>query len=359
MAPLKFSDLVTQRVNDGNVTNNEDDTLKCCLTSSTVIPSEFNNKLDALAVTGSKYDADYVTGCGQDCQSGDTAITYAKSDKTHTSCSVKKGKIQSRAYCMRGKEGENNRWYWATDFNNNAKVCPRDYREYSSATCQAKIETFCKKDSNLFKSECQQYCAANPSKCISYKSSYCNSADRKDDANCISWCLSKDGQGNCDMLFRERCSDENKDKDNPECYCIFSSVKKYNPFCVDAKCANQGYVTANMTTQKCPDITDCSVYNEFGVQGNVEWKDNTVIQKCSGQSSTTNVGNKDDDSAPTPSTDSSPSPTPTPTPTPTPSKDEKTKQLIMWVGIGLGVFVLLIIILLFSGKKSSPSPYYR
>lgn len=362
MTQLKFSDLVKKRADAGNVTNNKDDVLKCCLTSSTVVPVEFNNMLDAIAVTGSKYDADYVTGCGKSCNDGDTTYTHAATQPGKGACQLGK----KRAYCMRGKEGDNNRWYWAgtdSDFVKNAKVCPRGFRDYTSSGCKAKIEDYCKKDENLFKAECQQFCANNSEKCVAYKSDYCNSADRKDDSNCISWCLTEEGQGKCDKLFAERCSDEENDKDNPECNCIFSKIKKYNPYCVDAKCANTGYVTTNMKSQICPNIVDCSVYNEIGEVGrDVQWKDNSIVQKCSSKTDTTNVNQQPDDSNSDPAPEEEKKDDSPAEPAATTKKlDDKTKQIIMWVGIGLGILILLIVVIIIArgGKRPAPVMYYR
>jgi len=84
----------------------------------------------------------------------------------------------------------------------------------------------------------------------------------------------------CDPHMIQWCGEE-ENEDNPLCTCINSPVPKYNPLCVDSKCLNTGYSTANMSRLPCPDIIDCSAQLELGeVGGGVDIGAFNVEQNC-------------------------------------------------------------------------------
>lgn len=126
-------------------------------------------------------------------------------------------------------------------------------------------------------------CRDKNSQCFRNRVMHCNKSDNPDE-NCLNFCVKN--QGECDQAISKYCKKpENKDKD--VCSCLNSPARKYNPLCIDSRCARIGYATNSMLRQPCPAITDCGIYYDIkGTGGNIDFTDASLEQRCSSNTNT-------------------------------------------------------------------------
>ena len=108
---------------------------------------------------------------------------------------------------------------------------------------------------------CTDYCTNDKNKnwCVSGKGKYCGTTNIET-PRCQTWCM--ENSGSCDPGMRSFCK---KYPLNDTCTCMNSKVAKYNPLCVDTKCAQSGYATTNIKEAKgksC-NIIDCSQHTDI------------------------------------------------------------------------------------------------
>lgn len=165
------------------------------------------------------------------------------------------------------KDCDNPKWMWDDD-------CIHGYPEKTTGSCSTKS-----------------------SKCHNNRIIECNAKNNQSD-NCVNFCQAN--HGSCDDMMKNYCAKpENKDKD--ACACLNSPALKYNPLCIDGRCASIGYATKTMLDKPCPSTVDCSVYYDIkNVGQKVNFTDATINQRCS--ASTTN-DSESSDSGPDHSTD--------------------------------------------------------
>ena len=156
------------------------------------------------------------------------------------------------------------------------------------AACRTTIENHCRTNSNIFnKPICQNYCAKNKSWCDDIKSKHCNTPANTSSETCQTWCKSASGMGKCDGGMINFCNVvDNKDKNI--CKCVNSSIAKkkgkFNPLCIDAKCASVGYATQPMLEGSrggCM-ITDCTQYVDLKDIAAAEVQMTTEFQQSCG-----------------------------------------------------------------------------
>jgi len=129
-------------------------------------------------------------------------------------------------------------------------------------------------------------CLGKASKCHGNRLAHCNNSSVPSD-KCLNFC--NDNQGSCDALMRKFC-DIPANKDSSICSCLNSPATKYNPVCIDSKCVRNGYQTSSMLTQKCPAITDCSIYYDIKDTGkSISFKDASIEQRCGNSNSGSNT----------------------------------------------------------------------
>lgn len=178
------------------------------------------------------------------------------------------------------------------------------------------------------------HCEDKTSKCYQNRLQICATMDDLDE-NCVAFCANNNGL--CDRGMARYCMrTDNKDKDI--CNCINSPASKYNPRCIDSKCIRGGYMTSNMLQGTCPDVIDCSVYNNIkNSGGTVEMPDAHIEQRC---------GNKDDGTGSGTGTGTTPM-----EPTPNPMMDMIVGNIWIVLVVVL-VLVVILVIYFFSGTNT-------
>lgn len=99
-----------------------------------------------------------------------------------------------------------------------------------------------------------------------------------DDPKCQNWF--RENPTVCDRAANFYCGEN---PDDPICSCINSparSVGVANPLCVDQKCLNTGYVTANMRNTPCPPMVNCDTQTALKNAGVVLSDNTTIVQNC-------------------------------------------------------------------------------
>jgi hypothetical protein len=144
-------------------------------------------------------------------------------------------------------------------------VCPTGYRHPNDTNCYNNMNAYCG-GTNAFNSLCAQWKDAEKK-----KQEYCNSSTHFAEPRCKEWCMKKNADGSsnfgkCDVGARKFCGVDGVPND-PICSCINSKVDRYNPACVDANCATDGYLTATQSELACPNIVDCSIVMDLESQG--------------------------------------------------------------------------------------------
>ena len=198
--------------------------------------------------------------------------------------------------------------------------------------CKDGIQNYCKQGDNLFnKKICTDFCdePTNETWCKNAKSTYCSAnTNNLKKGGCQAFCMGN--YGKCDSSFESYCDAEkakpaqNQDK---RCSCLNSSMKEYNPLCVDKNCIATGYATHGMLVSKGNEcnITNCNQYLTFAddiVKGNIEVT-SKFLQECGQtiqkdkETDSSGTGTNNNASAP-----SSPPPPPPPPPSQIPGPDQ-------------------------------------
>jgi hypothetical protein len=174
----------------------------------------------------------------------------------------------------------------------------------------------------------------------------------------------------CDRYMMEYCADDSEHTDDPACACINTPITRYNPLCVDSKCLNGGYATANMRTLECPNVVDCTTQFQLGTVGrSVSTGDFRVEQNCGAGANTTTTP-PPTTSSPS-SSSSSPSSSPSsgengdeynpPPPSGNDNEEESTSFMsntLMWVLVGF-VFVVVIAIAIMMSRRGNNNQYQQ
>lgn len=130
------------------------------------------------------------------------------------------------------------------------------------------------------------HCEDKSSKCYQNRAQICSNMQDLDQ-NCVDFCARNNGL--CDQGMARYCM--RKDNMNKDiCNCINSPANKYNPRCIDSNCIRTGYMTSNMLQGTCPDVIDCSVYNNIkNSGGTVEMPEPHIEQRCGNKGDGTNT----------------------------------------------------------------------
>jgi len=149
-------------------------------------------------------------------------------------------------------------------------VCVNWCKETSfrSDTCknvQQAVCTYTNDGKKLFDSElCDGFCKEN-NDCKVARAKFCNENINNPEYTklCVNWCVSKEGQTNCDAGMKSYCNKpENRYVD--KCSCLNfpinttdNFIKNLNPLCVDKSCHTSGYYT----TELIDSGTHCQIIN--------------------------------------------------------------------------------------------------
>lgn len=99
--------------------------------------------------------------------------------------------------------------------------------------------------------------------------------------------LANSGDPSLDSAVYNFCS---RNPDNKLCTCINSKALTdlgINPKCVDAKCLETGYLTANQVSTDCPDIISCTQINNLKQSGLSLVSSIKTNQSCGNETDTT------------------------------------------------------------------------
>ena len=162
-------------------------------------------------------------------------------------------------------------------------VCPAGFMHPNDSNCYGSMNAYCSSGANMWGNMCSQW-GPNEQK----KQEFCNSGTNFSTPQCKEWCMRRnpDGTtnfGKCDTSARYYCG-PNGNPNDPICACINSQVTKYNPACVDAKCATGGYLTSTQSALQCPTIVDCSIVLDLQSKG-VQTVGN-ISQNCTADGAT-------------------------------------------------------------------------
>ena len=168
------------------------------------------------------------------------------------------------------------------------EMCP------GSSSCNREMKRHCSDDpTRVFTdNQCKIFATTPEGKrwTEEIKAQVCNdpgimTANNELSKQCVRWCVRNQGDKNnpgvCDRSMNTWCL---LNPDSPECKCINSPVKKYNPLCIDAKCATGGYATASMITargDKCGNIINCEQIINLKAGGDIDILDQVKFdQEC-------------------------------------------------------------------------------
>ena len=162
-------------------------------------------------------------------------------------------------------------------------TCDPKYKNPTSESCYTAIKNYCLEGNRLFEEDvCKSFCGNNPEECFLYKQEKCNQPNGVFNPYCHNWCMINHGM--CDSSMGVYCEQKPED---PICSCINSDLikHKYNPVCEDRSCIDHGYHTSSMISSfgdGCQ-IVDCSVYFDIEAEGNVEFDDVDIDQRCTAE----------------------------------------------------------------------------
>ncbi len=177
------------------------------------------------------------------------------------------------------------------------KTCNPTYN-ISNPACDGAYIDYCKVNDRILKDPiCQNWRNVRPDQSKVILKAYC--AAHLDAPECKTWCSTRT-DGTCDDIAVAWCKEHPAD---PFCSCISSPLTDVkfgiNPKCVDRKCIDTGYITSNMRTTACPDITNCEVQSLLENSG-VQLAGVTINQQCgSGASASVNTSEASPLSPPT------------------------------------------------------------
>lgn len=145
-------------------------------------------------------------------------------------------------------------------------LCPGGFRHPNDSNCYNYMNSYCSSGANMWDGLCAQWGPVE-----SKKQEYCNTGPHFAEKRCQEWCTKRnpDGTvnfGKCDAGARQYCGPDGNPNDLI-CSCINSKVSKYNPACVDAICATNGYLTSTQSALQCPTIVDCSMVLDLQSKG--------------------------------------------------------------------------------------------
>jgi hypothetical protein len=232
------------------------DTLSATLGKVNSLPPEWNRAIKGLTVqqgyTMVLYDLPYLQTNKQPVK-GQYGNSFSFEPGTYPDL----GKI------VRGA-GEKYGWYNATQSYHLYKDCEQS---------QWAWDTDCMNpDDNTVVGNCNDH----SSKCYQNRLYQCSTMTDLD-KNCVDFCSKNHGE--CDQgMIRYCLKPENKDR--AVCKCINSPAKKWNPRCMDTGCILDGYTTKSMMEGTCPDVIDCSIYNQINNEGGTMVFSDDVQQRC-------------------------------------------------------------------------------
>ncbi len=215
--------------------------------------------------------------CSYDCVSfgllGDACTVGTRAKCKHLSY------LGDKASCCMGKgPGSNAKNTCNPSYNISNPECDTTYSAYCSVSDRIISDPICMNWRNIRPEQSRQllqsYCLAN-----------------MDAYGCREWCsaLSRKGDGTCDQAMQTWC---NSHPASPICTCIKSPLAdpKYgiNPKCNDRNCIDTGYLTSNMRSTNCPDITNCDVQTKL-LNSGVQLAGVVINQSCGKAGDTTNA----------------------------------------------------------------------
>ncbi len=173
--------------------------------------------------------------------------------------------------------------------SNTKNTCNPSYN-ISNPECDSTYATYCAKDDKIIRDPiCINWRNIRPEQSRQILQSYC--LDHMEAPECRQWCttLSEKGDGTCDQAMQAWC---NKFPQSLPCTCIKSPLAdpKYgiNPKCNDRACIDTGYLTANMRSTNCPDITNCDVQTKM-LNSGVQLAGVVINQSCGKSGDTSNA----------------------------------------------------------------------
>jgi hypothetical protein len=179
--------------------------------------------------------------------------------------------------------------------NINKAACMDGYC-MGSEKCATFMGNFCKGGKAMYEPLCKKWCDAYPAQCFAARQEYCNTLEGIRDPDCKTWAMSLQTLGNphlgaCDDAVRQYCATE-EGKQDKFCDCVNSPAKEYNPLCIDAKCALNGYPTAALIQARgaqCPNVVDCKIVQDFKAKGGIVLDNVTINQNCGNNSADTPI----------------------------------------------------------------------
>lgn len=164
---------------------------------------------------------------------------------------------------------------------NGGKTCAPQYRNRTNEACIPSMLNYCSKDGNIFnKQECIEWGNIRTGEAKNAKLNYART--NPTDANVVSFCrtLANAGDGSCDAIYTSYCA---SNPTHPLCSCISSKANTtgiVNPKCISADCLQNGFITSNMVTTKCPDVINCSMQNNIYNNGMTISQGINIEQNC-------------------------------------------------------------------------------
>lgn len=134
--------------------------------------------------------------------------------------------------------------------------------------------------------KCGRYSPGNSAVCTPAIASYCS--NNLGSAACKTWC--RNNPGTCDAAVIKFCDANPAD---PYCSCIKSPATQIkgsiNPKCIDRKCLDTGYLTANMRDTPCPSVINCDMQVDMRNSGLTLSSQVPLQQNCGDGNTTAKV----------------------------------------------------------------------